>query len=196
MALSRFSGAPLLVFWLLIVAILAVPVLLFLAVAFSPRLFDQGPEWFTLSGFGQAFSGPLLQGVANSVFVGVCSAIAAAAIGFVVAWLVVRTDLPGRRLWTGVMFALLLAPSYLVALGWERLLEPMGVLDVAGVHPGGFRTLFYGPFGVIVVLTAKGLPFAFFSPSPRRCAGSAKSSRRQCACTAAVRSPHSGWSWR
>jgi iron(III) transport system permease protein len=165
MALSRFSGAPLIVFWVLIAAILALPVLLFLAVAFSPRLFDQGPEWFTLSGFGQAFSGPLLQGVADSVFVGVSSALAAAVIGFAVAWLVVRTDIPGRRLWTGVMFALLLAPSYLVALGWERLLEPMGVLDVAGLHPGGFRTLFYGPFGVIVVLTAKGLPFAYLAIS-------------------------------
>ena len=42
MALSRFSGIPLLIFWVLIAAILAVPVLLFLAVAFSPRLFDQG----------------------------------------------------------------------------------------------------------------------------------------------------------
>ena len=165
LALSRFSGAPLVVFWVLIAAILAVPVLLFLAVAFSPRLFDQGPEWFTLSGFSQAFSGPLLQGVLDSVFVGVSSAVAAAAIGFAVAWLVVRTDVMGRRLWTGVMFALLLAPSYLVALGWERLLEPEGVLDVAGLHPGGLRTLFYGPFGVIVVLTAKGLPFAYLAIS-------------------------------
>ena len=165
MALSRFSGVPLLIFWVLIAAILAVPVLLFLAVAFSPRLFDQGPEWFTFSGFAQAFSGPLLRGVVDSVFVGVTSALAAAAIGFAVAWVVVRTDLPGRRLWTGVMFALLLAPSYLIALGWERLLEPMGVLDVAGLHPGGFRDLFYGPFGVIVVLTAKGLPFAYLAIS-------------------------------
>src|SRR5579864_7808197 len=117
MALSRFSGAPLIVFWVLIAAILAVPVLLFLAVAFSPRLFDQGPEWFTLAGFGQAFSGPLLHGVVDSIFVGVTSAVAAAAIGFAVAWLVIRTDIPGRKIWTGVMFALLLAPSYLVALG-------------------------------------------------------------------------------
>jgi iron(III) transport system permease protein len=164
LALSRFRGAPLATFWALIIAILAVPVILFLAVAFSPRLFAQGPEWFTLSGFAQAFSGPLLQGVLDSLLVGVCSAVAAAAIGFGIAWLVIRTDTPGRRLWTGVMFALL-APSYLVALGWERLLEPSGVLDVAGLHLEGLRSLFYGPFGVIVVLTAKGIPFAFLAIS-------------------------------
>ncbi|PZS19526.1 MAG: hypothetical protein DLM54_06865 [Acidimicrobiales bacterium] len=90
---------------------------------------------------------------------------AGAAIGFGVAWLVLRTDVPQRRLWTGAMFALLLAPSYLVALGWERLLEPSGVLDLLGLHPGALRTLFYGPFGVIVVLTAKGVPFAYLAIS-------------------------------
>jgi iron(III) transport system permease protein len=165
LALSRFRGAPLAAFWVLIVVILGLPVILFLAVAFSPRLFDQGPEWFTLSGFTQAFSGTLLQGIIDSLLVGVLSALAATAVGFAVAWLVIRTDLPGRRVWTGVMFALLLAPSYLVALGWERLLEPSGVLDVAGLHLDGFRTLFYGPFGVIMVLTAKGIPFAFLAIS-------------------------------
>jgi iron(III) transport system permease protein len=165
LALSRFRGAPLAGFWILIVVILGLPVILFLAVAFSPRLFDQGPEWFTLSGFSQAFSGTLLQGVIDSLLIGVMSALAATAIGFAIAWLVIRTDLPGRRVWTGVMFALLLAPSYLVALGWERLLEPSGVLDVAGFHLDGFRSLFYGPFGVIVVLSAKGIPFAFLAIS-------------------------------
>lgn len=165
MAVSRFRDAPLVVFWLLIAAILAAPVLLFLAVAFSPRLFEQGPQWFTLSGFSNAFSGPLLHGIIDSILVGVSSAVAAAALGFGVAWIVVRTDLPGRRLWSGAMYALLLAPSYLVALGWERLLEPSGVLDVAGLHPGPVRPLFYGPFGVIVVLTAKGIPFAYLAIS-------------------------------
>lgn len=165
LALSRFRGAPLAAFWVVIVVILGLPVILFLAVAFSPRLFDQGSEWFTLASFSQAFSGTLLQGVADSLLVGVLSALAATAVGFGVAWLVIRTDLPGRRVWTGVMFALLLAPSYLVALGWERLLEPSGVLDVAGFHLDGFRNLFYGPFGVIVVLTAKGVPFAFLAIS-------------------------------
>ena len=165
MALSGFRAAPIALFWVVIVALLALPVLLFLIVAFSPRLFDQGPDWFTLSAFQQAFSGSLAVGIVNSLFVGVASAVVAAVIGFAVAWLVVRTDVPFRRLWSGAMFALLLAPSYLVALGWERLLEPQGVLDTSGIHPDAVRTLFYGPFGVVFVLAMKGLPFAYLAIS-------------------------------
>jgi iron(III) transport system permease protein len=165
LSLSRLQGAPLLAFWVLMVAILVLPILLFLLVAFSPRLFDQGPQWFTLSSFGEALQGPLLQGLLNSMFVGVTTAVVSAAIGFGLAWVLLRTDVRCRALWTAAMFALLLAPSYLVALGWERLLEPAGVLDLLGMDVAGFRHLFYGPFGIVVVLTVKGLPFAYLAIS-------------------------------
>jgi iron(III) transport system permease protein len=159
--LLRVRIAPITVFWLLIVLILVVPILLFLAVAVSPALLDQGSEWFTLSAFAQTFSGPFLTALLNSLGVGIVSAACAAAIGLGMAWLVLRTDAPARRLWTGAVFALLLTPSYLIALGWQRLLEPGGVLEVLGVHPLAARTLFYGPVGIVLVLTVKGIPFAY-----------------------------------
>ena len=164
-ALSRTGRAPLVAFWLLIVAILVLPIVLFLLVAFSPRLLSQGSQWFTLTGFRNALKGPLLHAVLDSLGVGVATAVIAAGVGFAVSWLVLRTDVPGRALWSGSMFALLLAPSYLVALGWERLLEPSGVLDVLGVGSAGVRHWFYGPAGVIVVLSAKGVPFAYLAIS-------------------------------
>lgn len=154
-----------LVFWLLIVGILVLPIALFLLVAVSPRLVDQGQAWFTLAGFRDAFTGQLLRGTLDSLAVGIASSVAATAVGFGVAWAVLRTDAPGRRLWAGSMYALLLAPSYLVALGWERLLEPMGVLDWMGFHVAGFRSVFYGPFGVILVLALKGVPFSYLAVS-------------------------------
>ncbi len=163
--LTRFRGAPLLAFWVLIVAVLVAPILLFLLVAFSPRLFDQGPEWFTLSGFREALRGTLLQGLLNSLLVGIATALVATAVGFGVAWAVARTDVPARAVWTGAMFGLLLAPSYLVALGWERLLEPAGVLELIGLDVSAVRSLFYGPFGVVVVLAVKGVPFAYLAIS-------------------------------
>jgi iron(III) transport system permease protein len=162
---GRLRLAPAAVFWLLIGAMLVLPIVLFLAVAFSPRLLDQGNQWFTLSAFRTALHGPLLRGLADSLGVGVASAVAAAAIGFAVAWLVLRTDLPGRRVWSASMFALLLAPSYLVALGFERLLEPSGVLDVLGWNPASLRGVFYGPMGIVIVLTLKGVPFAYLAIS-------------------------------
>lgn len=165
LALSRFRTGPMALFWALIVAILVLPILLFLLVAFSPRLLDQGDQWFTLSAFSAALGGQFLQGMVNSLLVGVCTAVVATAIGGAVAWVVLRTDVPGRRLWSGSMFALLLAPSYLIALGWERLLEPSGVFDLYGIPVTWLRGAFYGPVGVIVVLTVKGLPFAYLALS-------------------------------
>lgn len=164
-ALSRYRSTPLLLFWALIVAILVLPIVLFLANAFAPRAFAQGDAWFALGGFQQALTGPFLRAVLDSLLVGVSSAVLAAGLGFGVSWAVLRTTVPWPGLWTAGMFALLLAPSYLIALGWQRLLEPGGVLDVVGLDPGYFRTLFYGPFGVIVVLTVKGLPFAYLAIS-------------------------------
>lgn len=161
--LSALRGGPSVLFWLLIVAILVLPILLFLLVAVSPRLFGQGMSWFTLDGFRGALTGALLQGAVNSLMVAIASGVMATVIGAAVAWVALRTDIPGRRLWAASMFALLLAPSYLIALGWERLLEPSGVLDVLGVPSAALRHLFYGPFGVIVVLAIKGVPFAYLA---------------------------------
>jgi iron(III) transport system permease protein len=159
----RFNALT--VFWLLIVAILILPIVLFLAVAFSPALLAQGSEWFTLSAFSTALTGHLLLGFVNSLVVGIVTAVLAAAIGFVLAWVVLRTDAPGRGIWTGVVFALFLTPSYLIALGWERLLEPNGVLQTLGWDPTTARDVFYGPVGIIVVLTVKGIPFAYLAIS-------------------------------
>ncbi|RKR73349.1 ABC transporter permease [Frondihabitans australicus] len=159
----RRRVSALTVFWVVIVAILVLPIALFLAVAFSPALLSQGPQWFTLDAFRQALTGQLLTGVVDSLGVGVSTAVLSAAIGFALAWLVLRTNAPGRRIATGLVFALLLAPSYLIALGWERLLEPNGVLAVLGVPDAGLRATIYGPVGVVVVLTMKGIPFAFLA---------------------------------
>lgn len=157
--------APSAAFWVTVGAMLVLPIVLFLAVAFSPRLLDQGSQSFTLSAFRVALRGSLLRGLADSLIVGAVSAVLATTLGFGVAWLVLRTDVPARRLWGGSMFALLLAPSYLVALGFERLLEPSGVLDVLGWDPSVLRRLFYGPVGIVIVLTLKGVPFAYLAIS-------------------------------
>ena len=165
LALSRVRNGPWLIFWIVLVAILVLPILLFLVVAVSPRLLGQGESWFTLDAFRQVLTGTLARGAVDSLAVGTTAGVLATALGAAVAWVVVRTDVVGRRWWAGSMFALLLAPSYLVALGWERLLEPAGILDLLGVPDAGARTMLYGPVGVVVVLTMKGVPFAYLALS-------------------------------
>ncbi len=154
-----------LVFWLLVTAILVLPIAFFLLAAITPRLFGQGDAWLSVQGFRDAFTSTFLRGTLNSLAVGVAAGLAATAIGGGVAWLVTRTSVIARPLWAAIMFTLLLAPSYLIALGWERLFEPAGVFDLAGLPSAVVRHLLYGPVGVIVVLTVKGLPFAYLAVS-------------------------------
>jgi iron(III) transport system permease protein len=143
--------------------LLIVPIGAFLVMALTPRTFDQGPQAFTLAPFGQALSGPALASLGRTTVCGMGAAVFAVLCGFPLAMLIHRTNLIGRRLWTFGIWALLLSPSYLVALGWERLFEPAGVLVQAGINPGFFQGLLYGPAGIILVDGLKGVPFAFLA---------------------------------
>lgn len=145
--------------------LLVVPIAAFLLVALSPRLFSQGSQWFTLEPLRAAVSGSALRALGDSALVGAGAAFGAVALALPLALLVQRTTLLGRRVWQLGMWGLLLAPSYLVALGWERLFEPGGVLVRAGIDSSGPRGLLYGSAGVIGVLGIKGVPFAFLAIS-------------------------------
>jgi iron(III) transport system permease protein len=158
-ARSKFS--PMTAFWLIIVSILVLPIILFLAVAFSPKLLDQGPEWFTFNSFKAAADPYFVRSIWHSFLLGVISAVSATAIAVGVAWIVLRTNASARKIWNLSIFALLLAPSYLIALGWERIFERAGVLNIIGIDLPHIRDLLYGPVGIGMILTFKGIPFAY-----------------------------------
>lgn len=159
----RPQGGLGLLFWLVVMAILVLPIALFLIAAVSPRLLGQGPAWLTLQGFRQAFTSTFLVSIVNSLEISVAAGVLATVTGGMVAWLVLRTSVIARALWSGSMFALLLAPSYLVAMGWQRLFDPGGVLQVLGLPVAAVHGLLYGPLGVIMVLAFKGVPFAYLA---------------------------------
>lgn len=163
-ALGRLV-APSAALWVVLVIILVLPIMAFLAAAVSPALLGQGTEWFSLGAFSRALSGGIVVALADSLGVAIVAAVVAGAIGFALAWVMQRTDAPARGMTTGLLFALFLTPSYLIALGWERLLEPNGVLVAIGLDPAPFRSVFYGPVGVTTVLAVKGLPFAYLAIS-------------------------------
>ena len=161
LSLLRSKFSPMTFFWLLIVSILVLPIVLFLAVAFSPKLLDQGPQWFTFSSFKAAADPYFVRSIWHSFLLGVISAVAATAVAVGVAWIVLRTNASARKIWNLSIFALLLAPSYLIALGWERIFERAGVLNIIGVDLPHIRNLLYGPVGIGMILTFKGIPFAY-----------------------------------
>jgi len=68
------------VFWLILSLLILVPSACFLILAVSPRLFDQGPQWFTLSNLRGAFSGATAVALTNSIWVSCAAAVAVLAI--------------------------------------------------------------------------------------------------------------------
>ena len=151
--------------WIGLVALIIAPCLCFLALAVSPRLFDQGPQWFTLSYLEAAFTGTTFSSLADSLWVSAAAAAIGVVVGFPLAWLVSRTSMPARRLVRAAMWLVLLLPSWLPALGWVRLVEPDGVMYRLGLDLPAVTHLVLGPAGVVMMLGLRSVPFAFLAVS-------------------------------
>ena len=154
-------GGP--AFWLLVIAFVAVPSCSALVLAASPRLFSQGTQWFTLTFVRQAFTGATAMALANSIWVSAAAASVGLAIGAPIAWLAGRTTLPGRRLVTGSMWLILLLPSWLPALGWQRLVQADGVMYRLGLDWPWVTHSVMGPPGVVLLLGLRCVPFTFLT---------------------------------
>lgn len=103
-----------------------------------------------------------LELVVNTTLLVIGVVAASVAAGAPLAWLVVRTDLPGRRYW-GLAAALPLAiPSFVGALALLGALAPRGLLQQA-LEPLGVRELpeIYGYWGALVALTLSTYPYVF-----------------------------------
>ena len=99
----------------------------------------------------------------NSIWVSCVAAAIGLAIGFPLAWLARRTTLKGHRLVTGSMWLVLLLPSWLPSLGWERLVEPDGVMYRIGLDLPFVTHAILGPFGVVLLLSLRCVPFTFLT---------------------------------
>lgn len=150
-------------FWLALILIILAPCAAFLILAVSPRLFDQGDQWFTLTYLRQALSGATAVALTNSIWVSSVATVFGTAVGGSIAWTVARTNLPGRRLVTATMWLALLLPSWLPSIGWVQLFQADGVMYRLGFDYPGMTTLILGPFGVVLVLGLRCVPFAYLA---------------------------------
>jgi iron(III) transport system permease protein len=161
----RPTGWRLLV-WVVVAVLLVIPSLCFLLQAISPRLFGQGGAWLTFASLASAFQQGFARAMLDSVVVGVAAAVLAVALAMVLAVLVERTDARGGGAIVLGLWAVLLAPSYLIAVGWEEIVLPGGILGALGLWSPGLQHLILGPVGVALVLGLKGVPFAYFALAP------------------------------
>jgi iron(III) transport system permease protein len=150
-------------FWLAIGLFILAPCVCFLVLAVSPRLFSEGTQWFTLTYLRQTFTGTTAVAVVNSLWVSCAAAALGLIIGFPVAWLTARTTLPGRRFVAPSMWLVLLLPSWLPALGWERLVQQSGVMYRLGFNLPWVTHAIMGPFGVVLLLGLRSVPFTFLA---------------------------------
>jgi iron(III) transport system permease protein len=153
------------IFWLILCLIILLPCLAFLVLAVSPRLFDQGPQWFTLTYLRQSLTGSTAVAIVNSLWVSATAAVIGVLLGFPVAWLAARTTMPGRRWVSGGMWLALLLPSWLPATGWERLVQQDGVMYRLGLDWPWVTHLIMGPFGVVLLLGLRCVPFSYLAVS-------------------------------
>ena len=120
----------------------------------------------SLNNFVRLFTDPrFADAIANTLIAGGCTTVLSMALGFTLAWLVARTDMPGRAWFeTGNLIPFFLSP-YVGALSWIYLLAPHG-----GLIPWIARTQLgltmewlniYSVPGVIWVLTLFYTPYVY-----------------------------------
>lgn len=114
-----------------------------------------------LSSLEQLLRTRTLQLLTNSL--GLAAAVAAASVvlSVTVAYLTVRTDLPGRRMWSVLTSLPLVIPSYVGAYLFAAALGPRGLLQSALEQLFGVARLpdIYGFWGAFLVLTLLSYPY-------------------------------------
>jgi iron(III) transport system permease protein len=120
----------------------------------------------TLSNYVSAFSKSIyLEPVLNSFKLAVSVATLAVLVGTPLAWLVSRTDMPGRRLIRPLILAAFVTPSFLGANAWIFLAAPnsgwVNRIWVALFHSelGPFNV--FSLWGAIFVITLYSIPYTF-----------------------------------
>jgi iron(III) transport system permease protein len=124
---------------------------------------DAVPGQFTIAHwdrmlFGRVSSKMVWTPLANTMVTGTIAAAAALLLGGTLAWLVVRSDIPGRRIMRTMLTLPYLIPAFAIALAWETMFKS----PLAGGRAGLFEMLFgaappswlsYGPVPMIIAMT-------------------------------------------
>ena len=163
---ALFSKAARPLLWAILAFVSVIPTISFLALAFSPRLFDQGASWLSTSSFSLALQGTELTGLRNSVLIGIGASSIATVIAAVLALSAQRTDLWFAKWIPTALWGVLLVPTYVIAVGWDEILASGNLFSQIGLVTPGIRNLFLGPLGIVLILGFSGVPFAYFAMAP------------------------------
>lgn len=129
------------------------------------------PGDFTTNHWWRTFVGPsaysfFYKPLLNTLIVSSCIALLSLLIGGSLAWLIVRTDLPGKKFFSNLANIPYIMPSWAMALAWITLFKNPRIGGSQGlfqyltgrVLPDWFS---YGLFPIIITLTMHYFPFGF-----------------------------------
>jgi iron(III) transport system permease protein len=117
-----------------------------------------------LGNYGAVLAAPgILEAIWNSTWIGLATTAATLVIAVPFAFLVSRTDMPGRRLFRSFALLTFAAPSFIAAMGWILLLGPRnGLLNQYVITPLGLPAFdVFGPQGIVMVLSFFLYPLIF-----------------------------------
>ena len=150
-------------FGLVLLGLIGLPLVWLAVYAFT----DKGGA-ATLENFRQLFSDPtLLAPLRVSFLVATCVGVLSAIVAAPVAWLVSRSDMPGRGVVRALMTASFVTPPFLGAIAWEVLAAPnSGLINAWYRHlydlpPFVHLVDIYSIEGLIFVDTCYAFPFVF-----------------------------------
>ncbi len=102
----------------------------------------------------------------HSLEISIATTLLATVLGTFLAWLVSRTDLPGKGFFRTAFILPFITPPFIGAFAWRQLLGPVGYLNKAYmVLTGSVSPLwnFYGPDGIITVMTLHIYPLVYIT---------------------------------
>lgn len=111
----------------------------------------------SLKSYQKVFSYPsYYRALLNSVWISCATAAMCVVLGVLLAFLVVRTDLPGKKTLRTLLVLPYALPSFFAAIAWIQLLGPQGYLARAFLQVFGLGTVpwsIYSAGGIVFVLT-------------------------------------------
>jgi len=130
---------------------------------FYVSLFYRGafnPRYFLYFFEGRPY---LLRPFLNSLTVGVLVALIGTTVGFIFAYAVTRTDIPGKKVFRWMAMFPIISPPFLLALSAVLLLGENGLITRWIFTRFGLRWSVYGLPGLVLTETLAYFPLAFFT---------------------------------
>ncbi len=149
---------------------LGIPVVIMLVLILYPSLALIGSSFWgeqglTLEHYGSILSQPeIFRVLGQTLWVCGLATVGATALGTGLAWVIARTDLPGKGFWRTVVLLPYMIPPFIGAIAWVYLLGRVGYLNQIWMALMGSTeplVVLSGPIGIAFVMAQFSFPIAY-----------------------------------